>query len=106
MELLTMLLILGLFVLPPLLLMRSQRKRAQEVQQMRASIVPGDAIVTVAGVHGTVVGVDGEVFQVEIAPGVVVAMDSAGVLKRDSVAASADPVEGAKEGPAEAAGQA
>lgn len=94
MELLSILLILGLFVLPPLLLMRSQRKRAQEVQQMRASIVPGDAIVTVAGVHGTVVGVSGDVLQVEVAPGVVVSMDLAGVLKRDAVA------------PTEAAGQA
>lgn len=102
MELLTMLLILGLFVLPPLVLMRSQRKRAQEVQQMRASIVPGDVIVTVAGVHGTVVGVSGEVLQVEIAPGVVVAMDLAGVLKRDEVASAEEPQQGTDE----AAGQA
>lgn len=98
MEIVTMLLILGLFVLPPLLLMRSQRKRANQVQQMRASIEPGDAIVTVAGVHGTVVGVTGEVLQVEIAPGVVVKMDVAGVLKRDEVAPT--------DAPSEAAGQA
>lgn len=102
MELLTMLLILGLFVLPPLVLMRSQRKRSQEVQQMRASIVPGDAIVTVAGMHGTVVGVEGEVLRVEIAPGVVVAMDLVGVLKRDEAAST----EGPQEGPTEAAGHA
>lgn len=84
-----MLLLLGLFVLPPLLLMRSQRKRAQEVQQMRSSITAGDDIVTVAGIHGTVMGVDGELLNVEIAPGVVVRMDVAGVLKRDAVQTAA-----------------
>lgn len=101
-----MLLLLGLFVLPPLLLMRSQRKRAGEVQKMRASITAGDDIVTVAGVHGTVVGVDGELLNVEIAPGVVVTMDVAGVLKREQVKPTAttgtaeDPAAGAADDPA------
>lgn len=82
MEALPLLVILLLFLLPPMLLMRSQRKRAQEVSQMRASIASGDRIITVSGLHGTVVANTGEAIEVEIAPGVVVTMDTGGVMKK------------------------
>lgn len=82
MEALPLLVILLLFLLPPMLLMRSQRKRAQEVSQMRASIAAGDRIITVSGLHGTVVANTGEAIEVEIAPGVVVTMDIEGVMKK------------------------
>lgn len=89
MELLPLLLILGLFLLPSLFMMRSQRRRAREVEAMRASLVPGDRIVSVAGVHGTVVAVGEQgqeqgAIDVEIAPGVVVTMELAGVMKKDA----------------------
>lgn len=89
MELLPLLLILGLFLLPSLLMMRSQRRRAREVEAMRASLVPGDRIVSVAGVYGTVVAVGEQgqeqgAIDVEIAPGVVVTMELAGVMKKDA----------------------
>ncbi|WP_301924645.1 preprotein translocase subunit YajC [Corynebacterium glaucum] len=82
MEALPLLVILLLFLVPPMLLMRSQRKRAQEVSQMQASIQAGDRIVSVAGLHGTVVANTGEALEVEIAPGVVVTMDTGGVMKK------------------------
>lgn len=82
MEFLPLLLILILFVVPPLLLMRTQRKRQAEIEAMRASIVPGDRIINVAGFHGTVVANRGEVIDLEIAPGTVVQMESAGIMRK------------------------
>lgn len=82
MEAIPLLVILLLFLVPPMLLMRTQRKRAQEVSQMRASIQPGERIISVAGLHGTVVANNGDVLEVEIAPGVVVTMDIGGVMKK------------------------
>lgn len=82
MEFLPLLLILILFVVPPMLLMRSQRKRQAEIEAMRASIMPGDRIINVAGFHGTVVANRGEVIDLEIAPGTVVQMESAGIMRK------------------------
>lgn len=84
MTVVTLLLVFGLFLLPSLLLMRTQRKRAREIEAMRATLAPGDHIVSVAGLHGTVVakGEQGAI-DVEIAPGVVVRMELAGVMKKD-----------------------
>lgn len=70
-----------LFVVPPILLMRTQRRRAQEVADMRSSIAVGDRIVTVSGVHATVTCVGEDTFDVELAPGVVVRLEQAGVMR-------------------------
>lgn len=82
MELILILLILAVFLFPSLLLMRTQKKRQQQVAEMQASIQPGDRIVNVAGFHGTVVENNGEMLRVELAPGTVVAMETAGVMKK------------------------
>ena len=83
MNLLSLLLIFALFMLPSLFLMRAQRKRAHQVEAMRSSLVPGERIITVSGLHGVVVArrEDGAI-DVEVAPGVVVAMELAGVMKK------------------------
>ncbi|UIZ91350.1 preprotein translocase subunit YajC [Corynebacterium sp. CNCTC7651] len=93
MEFLPLLIILLLFLVPPMLLMRTQRKRQGEVQAMRDGLQPGDKIITVAGLHGTVVGKRGEVVDLDIAPGTVVQLEIAGVMRTvDPV--SEIPVEG------------
>lgn len=97
MEILALLLVFALFLLPPMLMMRSQRKRAAEVQQMQASIAAGEKVVTVSGLHGTVVANHGETLELEIAPGVVITLEVAGVMKK------VDPVAPAPAAPAEPA---
>jgi preprotein translocase subunit YajC len=53
-------------------MIRPQQKRRREAQDMQNTLGPGDQIVTIGGLHGTVTGVgDGEVF-LEISPGVEV----------------------------------
>ena len=53
-------------------LIRPQRARAREQQELIASLEPGDEIVTTGGLYGVISKVDGEVLHVEIADGLVV----------------------------------
>ncbi len=53
-------------------LIRPQRARAREQQELIASLEPGDEIVTAGGLYGVITAVDGEVLHVEIADGLVV----------------------------------
>ncbi|GAA1752575.1 preprotein translocase subunit YajC [Luedemannella helvata] len=52
------------------LLIRPQSKRKREQQQMQSSIGPGDEIVTIGGLYGTVTAIDDETVTLEISPGV------------------------------------
>jgi preprotein translocase subunit YajC len=63
--------IVALFVLLWLLLIRPQRKRQLEQQQLHASIEVGDEILTVGGLYGHVrEALEDDDLLVEIAPGV------------------------------------
>jgi preprotein translocase subunit YajC len=65
-----LLLIVLLFVVMYFLMIRPQQKRRREAQDMQSSLGLGDEIVTIGGLHATVVSVDDDVVTVEIAPGV------------------------------------
>jgi|SRR5215210_4536324 len=61
-----------LFVVFWFMLIRPQRARAREQQELIASLEPGDEIVTAGGLYGVITEVDREVLKVEIADGLVV----------------------------------
>jgi preprotein translocase subunit YajC len=65
-----LLLIVLLFGVMYFMMIRPQQKRRREAQAMQSSLGPGDEIVTIGGLHATVVTVDDDVVTVEIAPGV------------------------------------
>jgi len=52
------------------LVIRPQQKRRREALQMQNTLGPGDRIVTIGGLHGTVVAIDDEVVTLDIADGV------------------------------------
>lgn len=52
------------------LLIRPQRKRQRETQQMQQNLQPGVEIVTTAGMHARVVAFEGDDVLLEVAPGV------------------------------------
>lgn len=93
MEPILLIVLLALFLLPSILMMRGQKKRQAQVQEMRQSIQPGDKIVNVAGFHATVLEHDGETMVVELAPGVAVTMDAAGVMRKIEPEQPQGPVE-------------
>ena len=73
-NLLPILIIVVLFVLLYMTMIRPQRNRQRQAQQMQSTVMPGSRIRTTAGIYGTVKAVeDGDVV-VEIAPGVDIRM--------------------------------
>ena len=84
-------------------LIRPQRARAREQQELIASLEPGDEIVTTGGIYGVITEVDGEVLRVEIADGLVVRTARnavAGIVEFDEEEDADDEEEGGEETPA------
>lgn len=66
-NLLPLLLIVAAFFF---LLIRPQRARAKQMQQVLASLAPGVDVMTTSGMFATVTAVDDEAVTLELAPGV------------------------------------
>lgn len=62
--------IILLFAVMYFMMIRPQQKRRREAEQMQAALAPGDEVVTIGGLYGTVTGVDDESVMLEVAPGV------------------------------------
>jgi preprotein translocase subunit YajC len=52
------------------MMIRPQQKRRRDAEQMQSSIGPGDEVVTIGGLYGTVTSIDDETVMLEVAPGV------------------------------------
>ena len=88
-----LLLIVLLFGVMYFMMIRPQQKRRREAQQMQSTLGPGDEIVTIGGLHGTVVDVADDVVTVEISPGVTVRFARpaiAKVVRQEAAAVVAD----------------
>jgi len=82
-----LIIIVALFVLMWLLLIRPQRKRSQQQMVMQDTLRKGDEIITAGGLHGTVVSIEDDVLEIEIAKDIVSRLD------RRAVAAIVAPEE-------------
>ncbi|TDB95976.1 preprotein translocase subunit YajC [Micromonospora fluostatini] len=65
-----LLMIALLFAVMYFMMIRPQQKRRREAEQMQSGLGPGDEVVTIGGLYGTVTGVDDETVLLEVAPGV------------------------------------
>ena len=79
--------IVVLFILMWLLLVRPQRRRSQQQLVMQDNLRKGDEIITAGGLHGTVVSIEDDVLEIEIAKDIVARLD------RRAVAALVTPQE-------------
>jgi preprotein translocase subunit YajC len=52
------------------MMIRPQQRRRRQAEQMQSSIGPGDEVVTIGGLYGTVTSLDDETVKLEVAPGV------------------------------------
>ncbi|WP_373684009.1 preprotein translocase subunit YajC [Micromonospora solifontis] len=52
------------------MMIRPQQKRRREAEQMQSALSPGDEVVTIGGLYGTVTDVADETVLLEVAPGV------------------------------------
>ena len=79
-----LIILVALFVLMWLFLIRPQRRRSDAQMTMQDRLRIGDEIITAGGLHATVLSIEGDVLEIEIAPGTIVRLD------RRAVAAVAD----------------
>jgi preprotein translocase subunit YajC len=63
------------------LLIRPQQKRMREHAELVSSVEPGDDILTNGGLYGTIVAIDGQIAELEIADGVVVRIQRSAVAE-------------------------
>lgn len=52
------------------MMIRPQQKRRREANEMQSALSPGDEVVTIGGLYGTVTDVEDETVLLEVAPGV------------------------------------
>jgi preprotein translocase subunit YajC len=52
------------------LMIRPQQKRRRAMEAMQSSISPGDEVITIGGLYGTVIEIDDETVTLEVSPGV------------------------------------
>jgi preprotein translocase subunit YajC len=64
-----------------LFLIRPQQRRMKEHQALVASLEPGDDILTNGGLYGTIIAIDGQIAEIEIADGVVVRASRASIAE-------------------------
>jgi preprotein translocase subunit YajC len=94
-----LLLIVLLFGVMYFLMIRPQQKRRREAQQMQSSLGAGDSVVTIGGLHATVVAVEDDVVTVEIAPGVDVKFTRPAIARVVQPAAADDAADDEPEVP-------
>lgn len=66
-----------------------QRKGIKQMQQLQASLSPGDRVLTTSGMHATVVGTEEATVDLEIAPGVHTTWDRRVIREKVDPGASA-----------------
>jgi preprotein translocase subunit YajC len=64
------------------LIIRPQQARARQQRALVSSVGPGDRIVTIGGLHGTVVSVDEDTMRLEAAPNVVLTFSKQAIARR------------------------
>jgi preprotein translocase subunit YajC len=92
----TLLPLLAIAVVFWLLIIRPQQRRTKALQQLRASMDPGDRVMLTSGIFGTLRSVDGDRATVEIAAGTVVEVATGAVAtveERAETPADAEPTD-------------
>jgi len=69
-----------IFLIFYFLLIRPARVKQKKLQAMLEALKPGDRVVTAAGIHGTVVGLSGDVVQLRIAENVKVEFSKSAIV--------------------------
>jgi preprotein translocase subunit YajC len=87
--------IVGLALLSWFLFIRPRRRLMMRQRELLGALSSGDQVVTVGGIYGTIVALDGDEVRVEIAPDVVVRVARRAVAGR--VAPTSDPTAGVSE---------
>ena len=72
-------LLIGIFYF---MLIRPQKRQAEQRRQLIESVETGDEVITIGGMHGTVRSLDDDDVELEIAPGIVVTYVKSAVARK------------------------
>jgi preprotein translocase subunit YajC len=70
-----LIILVALFALMWLFMIRPQRRRSEAQLAMQDRLRVGDEIITAGGLHATVRAIEGDVLEIEIAPGTIARLD-------------------------------
>ena len=73
-----------------LLIIRPQMQRAKQVRQLIASLAIGERVVTVGGLHGTIVSLDDRTLGIEVSEGMTLTFDRNAVGRKLEAEADSD----------------
>lgn len=76
-----------------LLIIRPQMQRNRQMRELMASLEVGDRVVTIGGLHGTIVDIDGAVATIRVADGVELHYEKSAIARKDAPAGE-DPESG------------
>ncbi|MCX7879192.1 MAG: preprotein translocase subunit YajC [Ignavibacteria bacterium] len=62
----TLIMIISIFLIMYFLMIRPQQKRQREHQKMLESLKKGDKVITSAGIHGTIIDMDGPTVTLQV----------------------------------------
>lgn len=85
-----------IFVAMYFLLIRPQRRRAKEAQNLQSSISENDEVLLNSGIYGFVTAIDGDVVWVDIADNVEIRVNKSAIARR--IVATTEPAGGAASG--------
>jgi len=74
--------LVGMMLLFWFVVIRPQKKAQSKHRDLIRALVPGEEIITVGGIHGTVKRVGEHSFELEVASGLVMTFDRRAVRKR------------------------
>lgn len=71
--------LVGIFVVFYFFMIRPQQKKQKEAKKFREALKKGDEVVTIGGIHGTIVSVDGEIVVLDVDRGTKLTVDKSAV---------------------------
>ncbi|MBE0417403.1 MAG: preprotein translocase subunit YajC [Coriobacteriia bacterium] len=67
-----------------LLIIRPQMQRTKQTRELMASLVVGDRVVTIGGLHGSIVSIEGTVVTLRVADGVELHFEKSAIARKDT----------------------
>ena len=75
----TILMMVALFAIMYFFMIRPQQKKQKEVNRFRDALAVGQDVVTIAGIHGTIKNIDGNIITLKVATGVEIRVEKAAI---------------------------
>ena len=86
----TIIMMVVLFAIVYFFMIRPQNKKQKEIQKFRAALNPGQAVVTIGGIHGTIVSIDdtNNTVTLEVATGTKLKFEKSAIMPNGTAVAS------------------